>query len=103
MERPWDGATGWEYDALRRLPDAVARRLWLRATVAAWRLLFTTRSGLALAVLVSILPFLLTAVIWLAAWLLGWGAVWRLAAEITFHLLLYPQYRRFVIWAKCEF
>ena len=103
MGRAWDEATGWEFDALRRLPDPVARRLWFRATVAAWRLILTTRAGLTLAALVLLPPLLLSLVIWLVAWLLGWGAVWRVVAEVATHSLLYRKYHRFVHWAKCEF
>jgi hypothetical protein len=103
MGMAWDEATGWEFDALRRLPDPVARRLWFRATVAAWRLVLTTRAGLTLAVFVALPPVLLSLAIWLVAWLLGSAEVWRVAAELAAHVLLYHQYHRFVTWAKCEF
>lgn len=103
MGRPWDEAIGWEFDALRRLPDPVARRLWFRATVAAWRLIFTTRTGLTLLGLVILPPLLLSLAIWLVAWLLGWAAVWRVVAEVAAHMLLYRKYHHFVTWAKCEF
>lgn len=88
MDKPWDDAVGWEFDALRLLPEADAQVVWDRVRPKAWEAFKDTANGARMTACFCLPVVASLVAVWKIAAVLGLGFWGTVAAEFVVHLLL---------------